>query len=112
MTALVQNPPAADFLRQVIDYARPQVADQSTPTKERVETLWAYAKHSRGVAAPDVLHDAFMQLALDAGLIGADGAWLPRDVRDSVRRHGREDIEHVISWALLGQNPFETGPLQ
>lgn len=110
--ALVQNPPDVDFLQRVIDYARPQVADQSAPTKERVETLWAYAKHSRGVAAFDVLHDAFMQLAIDAGLIGANGWWLPKDVRNAIRRHGREDIEHIISWALLGQNPFETGPLQ
>ena len=53
-----------------------------------------------------------MKLAIEAGLIGADGWWLPRDVRASIRWHGREDIEHVIAWALLGQNPFETGPLQ
>jgi hypothetical protein len=112
MNAPVQNPPAVNFLQQVIENARPQVADQTAPTKERVETLWAYAKHSRGLAARDVLHDAFMRLAIEAGLIGADGWWLPRDVRASICRHGREDIEHVISWALLGQNPFETGPLQ
>jgi hypothetical protein len=112
MNAPLQNPLAVDFLQRVIDNARPQVADPSAPTKERVETLWAYAKHSRSLAASDVLHDAFMQLAVDAGLIGANGWWLPRDVRDNIRPYGRKDIEHVIAWALLGQNPFETGPLQ
>jgi hypothetical protein len=112
MNAPLQNPSAVNFLQQVIENARPQVADQTASTKERVETLWAYAKHSRGLAASDVLHDAFMKLAIEAGLIGADGWWLPRDVRASIRRHGREDIEHVIAWALVGQNPFETGPLQ
>ena len=112
MNAPVRNQPAVDFLQQVINYARPQVADQSAPTKERVEMLWAYAKHSRELAASDVLHDAFMQLAVDAKLIGPNGWWLPGDVRDSIRRHGREDIDHVIRWALLGQNPFETGPVQ
>jgi hypothetical protein len=112
MNAPVRNPPAVDFLQQVIDNARPQVADRSATTKERLQVLWAYCKHSRGLAAADVLHDAFMALAIEAGLIGADGWWLPTDVRASIRRHGREDIEHVITWALLGQNPFETGPLQ
>jgi hypothetical protein len=112
MNAPVQSQPAVDFLQRVIDYARPRVADQSAPTKERVQALWAYAKHSRDIAAAHVLRDAFMQLALDAGLIGANGAWLPKDVRECERRHGRKDIEHVISWALLGQNPFDTGPLQ
>jgi hypothetical protein len=104
--------PQNDFLQQVIDNARPQVADQGATTKERVQVLWAYCKHSRDLAAANVLRDAFMALAIEAKLIGADGWWLPTDGRASIRRHGREDIEHVISWALLGQNPFETGPLQ
>jgi hypothetical protein len=112
MNAPLQNPPAVDFLQQVIDNARPQVADESAPTKERMQALWAYAKHSRGLAASDVLLDVFMQLAINAKLIDANGWWLPGDVRVSIRRHGREDIDHVIRWALLGQNPFETGPLQ
>jgi hypothetical protein len=112
MNAPVQNPPGVDFLQQVIDDARPQVADQGATTKERLQVLWAYCKHSRGLAASDVLHHAFMQLAIEAGLIGANGRWPPRDVRDGIRSHGREDIEHVIGWALVGQNPFETGPLQ
>jgi hypothetical protein len=107
-----QRGPAVDFLQQVIENARPQVADQTATTKERLQVLWAYAKHSRGLAASDVLHNAFMQLAIEAKLIGPNGWWLPRDVRASIRRYGREDVEHVISWALLGQNPFETGPLQ
>jgi hypothetical protein len=112
MNAPVRNPLAVDLLQQVIEGARPQVADQTAPTKRRVQTLWAYAKHSRDLAASDVLHDAFMQLAIDAKLIGATGWWLPRDVRDSIRRYGREDIDHVIRWALFGQDPFVTGPLQ
>jgi hypothetical protein len=112
MNAPVQNPPAVDYLQQVIDNARPQVADQGATTKQRTQALWAYCKHSRDLAASDVLHDAFMTLAVEAGLIDANGSWLPKDVRTSIRRNGREDIEHLISWALLGQNPFETGTPQ
>jgi hypothetical protein len=112
MSAPVKNPPAVDYLQQVIDNARSQITDQRATTKQRVQALWGYAKHSRELAASDVLHDAFMELAVEAGLIDANGWWLPKDVRASIRRYGREDIEHVILWALRGQNPFEKGPLR
>lgn len=70
------------------------------------------AKASRDLAATDVTHIAFNKLAIEVGLIDSFGRWTGNDVRDSVRRFGAEDIEHVIAWALRGWNPFEKGPLK
>jgi hypothetical protein len=105
-------PATVDVLGEVIETARQTIADRAVPTKTRVEALWAYAKASRDLAAIDVLQDEFMRLAIKAGLITANGYWVPNDVRTSVRPYGREDVEHVIRWALHGLNPFEKGPLQ
>jgi hypothetical protein len=44
--------------------------------------------------------------------INARGYWTGADVRESVRPYGAEDVAHVITWALRGWNPFETGPLK
>jgi hypothetical protein len=105
-------PTTIDVLGQVIENARRKIADRAMPTKTRVQWLWSYAKASRGVAASDVLQAEFMQLAIEVGLISANGYWMPNDVRTSERWHGREDIEHVIRWALHGLDPFEEGTLQ
>ena len=50
---------------------------------------------------------AFLRLAVDTGLIDRRGYWTGNDVRADIRRHGRQDIAHVIRWALLNRNPFE-----
>jgi hypothetical protein len=105
------NAPAIDLLSQAIERARPLVADASRPTKERIRILWAAAKAARDCGASDVVHDAFVQLAVETNLIDEKGWWTGEDVRPSVRRYGREDVEHTIRWALRGWNPFETGPL-
>jgi hypothetical protein len=45
-------------------------------------------------------------------LIDSNGRWTGEDVRESVRRYGREDVANTIRWALRGWNPFEKGPLE
>lgn len=102
---------AIDLLGVVLDDIRPLVADVSKPTKQRIRVLWSAAKRSRDLAADDVVRDTFMALAVETNLINQRGFWTGDDVRKSVRPFGREDVEHVITWALRGWNPFETGPL-
>jgi hypothetical protein len=103
-----------DLLSEAIADVRPLLADGST--KERIRLLWAAAKNAGEFAATDVLQDAFLALAVQVGLIDARGCWTGPDrataVAQHVRRHGAEDLAHVITWALRGWNPFETGPLE
>lgn len=111
MSAPFATPSAVDLLDQVISRAKSKIADPNVPVKTRIELLWAYVKASRDLATSDVLQAEFIGLAIDVGLINERGRWLP-NVHDNVRRHGREEIEHVILWGLHGLNPFEKGPLQ
>jgi len=99
-------------LDQIIDTVRPMVADATRSTKERIRMLWAAAKASRVCGASDVIHRAFMNLGVETSLIDKRGRWTGNDVRADIRRHGNEDVSHVIAWALRGWNPFETGPLK
>jgi hypothetical protein len=99
-----------DQLAQAIERVRQKLAE-SRPTKERTRILWAAAKKARDLGAADVVRAAFMQLAVEVNLIDQNGRWTGADVRESVRRHGAEDVSHAISWALRGWNPFEEGPL-
>ena len=103
--------PAAtvDLLDQVIERLRPRL--MTGTTKERVRALWAAALTARNLGAADVVHDRFMALAREIGLLDRRGYWLAYDVRKSVRRYGAEDVAHVITWALRNKDPFE-GPRQ
>jgi hypothetical protein len=96
-------------LAMAIDRTRCQIAASQTP-KQRIQLLWAGAKAARQLAASDVLLEEFMRLAIEIGLIDANGCWIA-NVRDSVRRFGKEDVEHVLRWALRDMNPFEKGRL-
>jgi hypothetical protein len=98
-------------LDQIIEGIRPMIANGSPPTKERIRVLWAGAKMAREVGAGDMIHRAFIQLAIDTDLIHGRGRWTGADVAEHVRRYGAEDVAHVIGWALRGWNPFEKGPL-
>lgn len=98
---------ATDLLSEVIERVRPLLMDAATPTKKRIQILWGAAKIARGTGADDVIMSAFMALAVETNLIDKRGHWTGTDVRDYVCRHGREDVEHVITWALRGWNPFE-----
>ena len=99
-------------LEQIIEGIRPMITNGSRPTKERIRVLWAGAKMAREVGAVDTIHRAIVQLVIDTDLIDGHGRWTGADVAEHVRRHGAEDVAHVIRWALRGWNPFEKGPLQ
>jgi hypothetical protein len=104
-------PLSCDLLSAAIDRVRPLLMDDR-PTKARIRILWSAAKKARDLGASDVVHGAFMALAVEVNLINRNGRWTGADVRESVRRFGAEDVSHVITWALRGWNPFEKGPLK
>jgi hypothetical protein len=97
-------------LDDAIANARPLLAN-GAPTKARIRVLWAAAKKARRDAPPDEIMAAFMALAVETKLIDAAGNW-GKDIRESRRRYGGEDVAHVLRWALRGWNPFEEGPLE
>jgi hypothetical protein len=103
MTTLAHAP--MDLLEQAIDAVRPLLL--SGPTKVRIRLLWSAARSARKLAAEDQIEAAFLELAIEVGLIDRRGWWLGEDVRPSIRRHGREDVLHAIRWALRNRNPFE-----
>jgi hypothetical protein len=97
-------------LDDAIANARPLLTN-GAPTKARVRVLWAAAKKVRHDAPAREMMAAFMALAVETGLIDAAGNW-GADIRESRRRDGGQDVEHVLRWALRGLNPFEEGPLE
>jgi hypothetical protein len=103
---------AAMTLDEIINAVRPVAADGSRSTKKRIQALWASTKIARDTGATDVIRRAFMTLAVEANLLDRRGRWTGSDVAEHVRRYGREDVEHVVTWALRGWNPFEKGPLR
>jgi len=103
-------PPPVDLLTTAVECVRPLLATGST--KERIRVQWATAKEARDLAAGDVVRETFTALALEVGLIDERGYWTGGDVRADIRRHGAEDVAHVVAWALRGWNPFEKGPLK
>jgi len=82
-----------DLLAMAIAKVRAHL-DPSLPVKKRIRTLWAGAKAARRFAASDVVLDEFTALANESGL-----------TRD-LGYHGREDVAHVLNWALRGWDPF------
>jgi hypothetical protein len=50
----------------------------------------------RHLGSNDVVSAEFIRLAIETNLIDSNGRWTGDDVRKSVRRYGREDVEHVI----------------
>ena len=102
MSAPVQ---IVDLLEKVIERLRPRLLVGTT--KERTRALWAAALTARNLATEDVVHDRFIRLALEIGLIDRRGYWLGDDVRSSIRRHGKEDIAHVLRMAARNRNPLE-----
>jgi hypothetical protein len=96
------RPPMAtrdDDLRTALTYLE-QNLDRKLPVVRRIQGFWATAKASRSLGSDEVLVTEFMKLALRSGLVSDLG------------RHGREDAEHVLSWALKGWNPFAKAPLK
>jgi hypothetical protein len=94
MTAHWAPPLAIDLLADAIERARPKLAC-GIPVRKRLYALWAAAGAAERLGAwGDVVAEEFLALAVATGLV-ADLGW-----------HGREDVEHVVRWALLGLNPF------
>ena len=100
---------ARHLLADAIERVRPMLHDPKKSTKQRLRLLWSAAKHARHFAAADVIQDAFTKLAIETGLIDAGGWYLGVDVRPSVRRFGKQDVAHVLSFAARWLNPFERG---
>jgi hypothetical protein len=114
MTAAValsnnDSPPeyiAVDLLAAAIEKTRPLLADRRKSTKQRAHILWAAVMAARDLGASDRVHGAFGALTVQTGLITHRGRWTGADVRPSVRRYGIEDVDHIVTWALCGKNPF------
>lgn len=87
--------PPADLLGQAIDYIKPTLADRSIPLGARLRDLWAAVVAARDFAAGDVVQAEFETLAIETGLAAELGG------------RARDDVAHVIRWALLDQNPFQ-----
>jgi hypothetical protein len=106
---------AVSHLDQAIARVRPMLHGKkgkdftSEILAHRTIILWAAAKAARHLGASDVVHDSFMQLATEIGLINVRGYWLGADVRACIRQYGAQDMTHCINWALQGRNPFATG---
>jgi hypothetical protein len=103
-------PVVIDLLEDAIARVRPSLLEGST--KQRIRLLWGAAKMARNLGASDVVRDRFVELAVEVGLIDRSGYWTGKGVHADFRRHGREDVEHVIRWAQRRMNPFETGLLR
>ncbi|SNB54310.1 hypothetical protein SAMN05414138_10219 [Rhodoplanes sp. JGI PP 4-B12] len=88
---------AVDHLAQAIDYVRPKL-ERTGPITERARTFWAAVRAARKLAATDVIHDEFRQLAIDTGLFA--------DLGDHPPYAAGETIEHLIRWGLFARNPF------
>ncbi len=90
---------ASDLLSVAVSKTRAKL-DRGIPVQQRIKISWAAAKAARKLGSTDVVTKEFTALAVETGLM--------RDLG----YHGREDIEHTVSWAVRGWNPFATGPLQ
>lgn len=99
-------------LAEALDATRAILLDESMRTKTKIQALWAACKLAREFDEYDAVKAAFINLAIETNLINRNGYWTDDDVRQSVRSFGRKDVEHVITWALRGWNPFEKGPLK
>jgi hypothetical protein len=102
MSAPATKPDAAtrdDDLRVALAFLE-QNLDRRVPVVRRIQGFWATAKASRGLGSDEVLAAKFVKLAEQSGLVADLG------------RHGRADVEHVLSGALKGWNPFAKGPLK
>jgi hypothetical protein len=64
------------------------------PVVVRIKTFWACAEALRSAVPHEHIKQAFLALAERSGLIADLGY------------HGREDVRHVLEWALRGRIPF------
>jgi hypothetical protein len=82
------------MVTQAVDCVRP-LLDRSNPIGDRLRTLWAAVVAARDLGAIDVVEGEFLRLGRDTGLVADLG------------RRGDDDVQHIIHWAMLDQNPFQ-----
>jgi hypothetical protein len=87
---------AIDLLSQAIQRVRHDL-DRSIPLCQRTRNFWAGVLCARNLAAADVVIRDFQQLAAETGLI-------------SDLTHGKETVDHLISWAMVKRDPFGKAP--
>jgi hypothetical protein len=83
-----------DLVTQAADCVRP-LLHRSHPSGDCLRTLWAAVVAARDLGAFDVVEGEFLQLGRDTELVADLG------------RRGDDDVEHIIRWAILDQNPFQ-----
>ena len=88
---------ATDLLTQAITYARPLLS-RELPLPDRLRNLWSAVAAAADLGAVDVVEQDFLALADEVGLAADLG------------HHSRDDLRHVVRWALREQNPFWTKP--
>jgi hypothetical protein len=96
MNALAPLPPV-DLLADAIGIAR-QYLDREHSLPKRAKIFWTAVAVARHLAASDVIHDEFFQLAVDCGLLA--------EFERAPPYAAGETIEHLIRWGLLDQDPF------
>jgi hypothetical protein len=89
--------PPPPSIPQAIEYMRP-LLDPAKPLKERARAFWAGIVAARDLATPKIIHDQFLELALDTGLFAELGQHPPHAAE--------ETVEHLIRWGLLTSDPF------
>jgi hypothetical protein len=94
MSIAYPAPRAVDLLATAVDRVRGDL-DRQLPVKTRLRNFWAAACAAQHLGASDVVRQEFFQLASATGLI-RDLGW-----------SGKQDIQHVLSWALRRLNPFD-----
>jgi hypothetical protein len=89
--------PPSTLISQVIEHIRPHL-DPAKPLKQRTRAFWAGIVAARDLATPTIIHDQFLELALDTGLFTELGQHPPHAAE--------ETVEHLIRWGLLARDPF------
>jgi hypothetical protein len=81
-----------------LERARPLIADESRPLRERLMTWWAIATATRDLATRDAWGDDLVRLAVETGLFAA--------LHKKARRSSAIDLSHVLAWAWRNKNPW------
>ena len=95
----VEGAVPVDWLSEVINILRSELG-RDRPVNERAAAFWSFVVEARDLGASDVVVNDCTEVAVNSGLVTDLG------------HRGREDVEHLISWALRGWNPFARGPLR
>jgi hypothetical protein len=87
--------PSVPLLDTILESVRADLALPLPPHK-RIRLFWAGVMAARDLAATDIITHEFTAIATASGLQTAIG------------RHGDDDLDHVLRWALRGLDPLGT----